>query len=255
VRRAREEQATRDQADRKRYEPRIKAHLAAHRMALDFLAKSHQEIADELDLDLVGDTRLAAVWQMAGRCIGIARLILDALELGYTAEVLHLSRALNESAALLRVFAVEEGTPLLRRWLADEGEDWVRRGETRAAEAEFEERLAEAMREAGLPELDRTDKQTRDLYSHESRAAHHRRRWTQDVVSPRLRTMMRGPTSVWLRRAATTAAMVGKVEEGVQAVGDALGLFYGPAWYAREVRPFIEGFEAMRRTEPLPPEG
>lgn len=252
VRRSREEQEARDAADRQRLEPRIEAHIAAHRMALDYLAERHQALADELDFDLVGDTRPAAIWQMAGRCIGLARLILDALQLGYTTEMLHLARALHEANRLLTVFGLEEGTDLLRKWLADEGNEWVRPKEARAAEAEFEERLAEAMRAAGLPELERTSDRARALYGHQSQAAHHRRRWTQDAVFPQQRTMLRGRASVWVRRAATTAAMVGVVEECVQAVGDALQAFHPAGWYGENVKPFVESFEALRRTSALP---
>jgi hypothetical protein len=137
----------------------------------------------------------------------------------------------------------------LRKWLADE---WVRPGEARAAEAEFEERLAEAMRAAGFPELERTSERTRELYGQQSQAAHHRRRWTQDAVFAGQRTMLRGRATVWVRRAATTAAMVGVVEEAVQAVGDALQAFHGPGWYRQEVQPFVESFEALRQSSPLP---
>lgn len=37
---------------------------------------SHQQIADRTDVDLAGETRWAAMWQMAGRCIGYARALL-----------------------------------------------------------------------------------------------------------------------------------------------------------------------------------
>jgi hypothetical protein len=74
-------------------------------------------------------------------CIGIARLLCDALLLGYTAEVLHLARALHEADHLVSIFVLDEGAGLLRKWLADEGDEWVQPGEVRAAEEKFEERL------------------------------------------------------------------------------------------------------------------
>ena len=120
VLRSREEQAARDEGARARWEEAIETHIAVHRMALDFLDETHQWIADTYNFDLIGDSRPAAMWQMTGRCIGIARLICDALALGYTAEVLHLARALHEADRLADIFALPEGTDLLRKWLADE---------------------------------------------------------------------------------------------------------------------------------------
>jgi len=251
VRRNRERQATLDAAARERYEKVIEAHLTAHRLALDCLEESHQWIADNLDLDLVSDTRPAAVWQMAGRCIGLARLILDALALGYTAEVLHLARALHEANRLMDILGDPEEAHILRKWLADEGKEWVRPKEVHAAEERFDQRVAEAMRQAGGPELPRTRELTRRLYDERSQAAHHRRRWTQDAVLLPLRTMFRGPSAAWIRRAATTAAMVAVAEEAVESVGGALAWFFGPSWYPEHVKPLLASFEALRETQPL----
>lgn len=252
VQRDREIQATRDEADRQQWTPAIDAHIAAHRLALDFLAETHQWIADEFDFDLDGDTRPAAIWQMSGRCLGIGRLILDALQLGYTAEVMHLARALHEANRLAAIFGTEEGTELVRKWLADEGDEWVRPSEVRIAEEQFEERLARAMQDAGLGTLERTAERSREIYGHHSQAAHHRRRWTQDAVVPRLRTMLRGRSTWWIRRAGTTAPMLAVVEESVIAVGDALQPFLPEGWYAQRVTPFFEAFQALRQSQPLP---
>lgn len=251
VLRNREEQAARDEYDQRRWEKSIEAHIAAHRVALDFLEETHQRIADTHDFDLIGDSRPAAMWQMTGRCIGIARLICDALALGYTAEVMHLARALHEADRLADIFALPEGTDLVRKWLADEGNEWVRPGEVRAAESRFEDRLAQAMRDFGVPELQRAREATRTLYGHQSQAAHHRRKWTQDAVAPQLRTMFRGPTTVWSRRAVTTAAMLGVVEEAVLSVGDTLAAFMPSSWYGQHITPFVATFEAHRATQPL----
>jgi hypothetical protein len=248
VRHRREEQAVRDEFDRGRYEKVVEAHVTSHVIALDFLAQSHEWVADNLDLDLVGDTRPAAVWQMAGRCIGIARLILDALSLGYCGEVIHLARALHEADRLLWMFTVPEGTVQLRRWLAGE---YVSPKQARAAAAGFEERLAKAMRDAGIPELRRMNDLTLEIYKQHSEAAHHRRRWAQDAVSPQLRTMIRGRTTRWERRAGTVVAMLAMVEESVATVGDALGGFFAPGWYAQGVMPLLSSFEALREAKPL----
>jgi hypothetical protein len=253
VLRRRQSQAARDELDRARWERAIEAHIAAHRMALDHLEETHQWIADTYDFDLVGDSRQAATWQMAGRCIGIGRLICDALALGYTTEVLHLARSLHEAEGLVGIFPLEEGTDLVRKWLADEGEEWVRPGEVRQAQEAFFDRLAELMREAGTPpDVDDPLGLRRMIYGQQSQAAHHRRRWTQDAVAPLLRTMLRGPTTVWARRAVTAAATLVVVEGAVVSVGDALGQFMPPGWYVEHIVPFVQAFEALRATQPLP---
>jgi hypothetical protein len=154
VLRLREAKAAREPQDRARFEAAIEGNIAPHRMALDFLDTTHQWIADTLDFDLVGDSRQAATWQMCGRCIGIARLICDALAMGYTDEILHLARALHEADRLAGIFPQQEGTELLRRWLADEADDWVRPGQVRAAQEQFSERVSQIVREAGGPELE-----------------------------------------------------------------------------------------------------
>src|SRR5918911_2543483 len=101
-------QAAQDERDRLVYEERIEAHITVHNIALDFLEETLQWVAECTDLDLVGDTRPAALWQMGGRSLGICRLILDALRMGYTAEVLHLARAAHEANRLLIVFGIPE---------------------------------------------------------------------------------------------------------------------------------------------------
>lgn len=109
VLRNREAQMAQNEMERARWEHAIDANIAPHRLALDHLDETHQWIADTYDFELAGDSRQAATWQMAGRCIGIARLMCDALALGYTAEVLHLARTLHEADGLVGVFAWRRG--------------------------------------------------------------------------------------------------------------------------------------------------
>jgi hypothetical protein len=251
VGRNREIQRERDTALRKLYEPALEDHIAAHAIALNFLDERLQWIADNTDLDLTGDTRHAAAWQMCGRIVGIARLMLDALRLGYTAELLHLARAVHEADRLLFVFQIPEEADLVKPWLADEV--WVRPKATREAEDRFELRLAEAMKKAGIPELRRTKEISEDIYEAHSEAAHHRRRWTQDAVFPDLRTMIRGNSDYWLRRVATVAAMLPVVEEAGTSVGDSLAtFFFGADWFTTNIKPLQASFEAMRQAHPLP---
>lgn len=249
VERKRARQAATDTADRKRYEKAIDAHLAALRMALNGLEHAHQQLADGYDFDLVADTRPAAIWQMSGRCIGIARLVLDAVALGYTSEHLILIRSLHEADRILDVFCDPAESGLLARWLADERT--IKPSDSRKAEQRFEERLGEWMTDEGLPELPRTEQPTRDLYSKYSEAAHHRRAYVQDLVSSPLRQMLRGSATVWERRAVAVGVASAAVEEAVESVGGGLAFFYGAPWYEQNIKPYIESFAALRLAQPL----
>jgi hypothetical protein len=249
VERNRARQAATDTADHKRYGKVIDAHVAAQRMALDGLEHVHQQLADGYDFDLVADTRPAAIWQMSGRCIGIARLILDAVALGYTSEHLILIRSLHEADRLLDVFCDSAESGLLALWLADERT--IKPSEPRKAEQRFEEGLVEWMTEEGLPELPRTEQRTRTLYGKYSEAAHHRRAYVQELVSSPLRQMLRGPATAWERRAVAVGVAVAAVEEAVESVGGGLAFFYGAPWYEQNIKPYIESFAALRQAQPL----
>lgn len=247
----REMRTAEQKASRQRWEPRINAHIHAHRLALDFLAETHQWVADTYDFDLVGDTRPAAMWQMSGRCVGIGRLILDSLQLGYTAEVLHLGRAVHETNRLLATFHMEGEDAILCRWLQGE---YVRPAEAREAEERFDKLLAETLHEKGIEgdPVKTREGLSRVMYGRLSEAAHHRRRWTEDAVFPDERIMLVGRTENWTRRAATTGTLVSVVEEIVISVGDALSQFIpNRGWHRERVKPFIETFAALRATQPL----
>jgi hypothetical protein len=232
------------------FETRIAAHIDAHRRALKLLRATHQWIADSFDFDLTGDTRQAAMWEMQGRCLGIAFLILDSLEGGYTAEVLHLGRAVHESNRLLSVFHMPGEDALLRKWLRGE---YVTPAEARQAEERFDTFLAQAMKEQGIGHMTVSrEGLSRELYSNLSEATHHRRRWVQDTVFDAERVMLVGPVDHWVRRGATTGTLVAVVEETVIAVGDSQSQFIADrSWYANRVKPFIESFEALRTSLPL----
>lgn len=242
------DQAARDAADRSRYEQLIAGHVQARRIALDMLADAHQALVDGCDLDLTGRSRPAAVWQMAGRSIGIARALILLVEAGYTAEVLHLGRTLHEATRLLSALGDREEDDLLRRWLAGK---YVSPGVVRAAEERYEQRLAAAMKAKGRQELPRTGPVTRSIYVKMSEASHHQRPAVQGDVAPPLRTMVRGPDPTWERRAAAAAVMLSVVGEAIDSVGDALALFHERAWYDEHVRPFWASFEALTREQPL----
>jgi hypothetical protein len=248
IARNRLEQAARDAADRARLEQPIAAHVMARRIALDALASAHQALADGCDLDLTGSTRPAAVWQMAGRCLGIAQALICLVEQGFTAEVLHVGRALHEATRLLSALGDPEEDALLRKWLAGE---YVTPGAVRAAEERYEQRLAAAMTAEGRSELPRTGPVTKKIYTKMSQAGHHQRPAVEGEVAPLLRTMVRGPDPTWERRAVATTVMLSVVGEAIDSVGDALALFHGRAWYDEHVRPFWTSFGALAREQPF----
>jgi hypothetical protein len=248
IARNRVEQAARDAADRARLEQPIAAHLTARRLALDALTESHQALADGCDLDLTGNTRPAAVWQMSGRCLGIARALVSLVEQGFTAEVLYLGRALHEATRLLSALGDRQEDALLRKWLAGE---YVSPGAVRAAEERYEQRLAVAMAAEGKQELPRTGPVTKRIYTKMSEAGHHQRPAVEGEVASALRTMVRGPDPTWERQAAAASVMLSIVGEVIDSVGDALALFHGRAWYDQHVVPFWTSFEALAREQPL----
>lgn len=217
-------------------------------MALDAISVAHQALADEYDFDLVGNTRAAATWQMTGRCIGLARAILDMLVLGYTSEAVHLGRALHEAARLLDAIGDPDEPQLLKRWLDGKR---VSPSEVRKAEQRFEDRLATIMVSDGDRELPRTETPTRKVYAELSEAAHHLRRWVQDAVAPELRTMARGQDTAWLRRAATTSVLLMMVGEGIDSTGGAVERFRGPPWFVENVKPYEASFAALALAQPL----
>jgi hypothetical protein len=248
IARNRLEQAARDAADCARLQQPISAHVMARRIALDMLATAHQSLADGYDLDLTGSTRPAAVWQMAGRCLGMARALICLVERGFTAEVLHLGRALHEATRLLSALGDPEEDALLRKWLAGE---YVSPSAVRAAEERYEQRLAAAMAAEGRSELPRTGPITKKIYTKMSEAGHHQRPAVEGDVAPLLRTMVRGPDPTWERRAAAASVTLSFVGEAIDSVGDALARFHGRAWYDEHVRPFWASFEALARKQPL----
>lgn len=233
------------------YESRIDAHIKFHRGVLDYLTNMHQWVADTYDFDIAANTRLVGLWEMAGRCLGIAKLILDSLEMGYTAEVLHLGRAVHEANRLLNVFHMQGEDDLVRRWLDGE---YVSPGECRQAEERFDMFLAEEMKRRGHEPIGvERGELSRDMYGKLSEAAHHRRKWTQDVVFVEERAMFTGPTSDYYRRAATVSSLILVVEETVIGVGDAISQVVPDRdWYSTSVKPLIETFAILRVTQPLP---
>jgi hypothetical protein len=71
------------------------------------------------------------------------------------------------------------------------------------------------------------------------------------AMAPALRTMMRGPTSVWERRVGSARIVLMWVDEGIQGVGVALDQFHGDSWYESNVSPHFDAFKALSESHPL----
>lgn len=252
-------------------QPRIDGHLHVYGLVLDGIDHVHREIAEKSDLDLQGDSRQAAVWLVAGRCIGYMRATLALLAAGFGAESGALMRSVHEATRLLDALADQDEPNLLRRWLADE---WVRPKETRQARERMLTRLrahmnaekadAEAVGHAeraaeiaaGL-ELewmrpgDHLKSATLEIYDLLSRIGHTRRSGIRDAVAVELREMSTGPHPDAVVRAGYVEYAGHLVEEVVRSVGDMLGRFYGPGWFGDQVAPLIDSMAKVRDAAPL----
>jgi hypothetical protein len=254
--------------------PRIEAHLKAGRIAIETLRAAHQHIGDQTDLDLAGDTRQAAVWIVAGRCLGLSSALMDLLDSGYGAEAMPTARALHEATRLLDAFTDDGDDSLLTRWLADEDQKWVRPKETRQAREDMISRLrvtmAESLQEAeaaddvervaqlteAIAGMDATPdghlwRMSLSIYDVLSRIGHTRRSGTRDSVSAPLRQMVTGPHPDPLIRGEYVEWSIALIEEVMLSVGDALGRFVGPSYFKEIVHPIISALHAVRAAHPL----
>lgn len=248
-------------------QPRIDAYLEIYGLALDALASVHRGIADGTDLDLSADNRAAAVWTVAGRCIGFARSTLSLLRNGFGAESAAQMRALHEANRLLSALADDAETDLLRQWLADKDQG-VRPREARAAQERWRHRVRAAMIEkraqakaAGdealsreiddglgleaFAEDDSMSQATRQIYDTLSRIGHSRRSGIRDAISEPLREMAVGPhTDLTIRAEYVTYGGL-LVVETLISVGHALGRFHGQGWFEAQIRPLIDRIDGL----------
>lgn len=232
--------------------PRIEAHIATCRMVAETLQAFHAQIADTRDLELDGVTRPAAIWLVAGRCLGLLHAFLVQIAAGVCTEALVTARGLHEANRLVFIFGQAEGEELLRVWLEDEGRfDYVKPGQTRAAQGQFEEMLNRVLAEKGLPTLGRSKELDAEMYDRLSRTAHNRRSSCLDAVSLPARQMAYGYHPSAIRRAGYTSWASRLTIETVDLVGDALGLFYSPTFFEDKVKPLRRSIEAIEQAQPL----
>jgi hypothetical protein len=255
VRRARERAAEEDQSVAAIIATRSGGHIATYGMALDTIAELHQRIADGTNIDLTGDTRWAAMWQLAGRMIGYARALMVLGHAGFGDEAMPIARAQHECSRLLEAVTNRHETDLLIRWLADDDERYVRPRDARDAIERGEKLIAEMMIAAGEPAIPSTRDLSADLYHRMSVVTHNRRQATQSVLAPAQRSMARGRHPNPYGRATAVRWLGTVVEEAVAQVGGCLVSFLGEtastAWIAETLQPTLETFRAVERDQPL----
>lgn len=83
---------------------RIDAHLNAYDGVIDALITTHKAIADRTDLEIGADTRWSAMWELAGRCLAVSRVVLHDLRGGFASEADGSLRGCRSHAASFRAF-------------------------------------------------------------------------------------------------------------------------------------------------------
>lgn len=235
------------------YQPLIDAHIAAYADAVDEVIHAHRNLADRTDLDIRAETRWSAIWELSGRCLAICRVVTHDLRGGFTSEADGTLRTLYEATILLGAVAFHEERDAVRRWLADEDEDWVRPRQARAVMERKEALARERMAEAGVePEGGGLTEIGGEIYDMLSRPAHHRRGGFPEMVSADLREFTYGPHPNAEVRARHVSYAGELIETALIVVVDAIGDIIGRE-YVRDVLPRIQGqLERVRQDAPLP---
>lgn len=228
--------------------PRIAGHLQACELAIDELVDAHRQLVEQTDIDLEAETRWVAIWELAGRCLSVARALIAQLRDAYAAETVGTMRVLHEAANLLVVAADVEEERLTRRWLAGEH---VPQREARSHIHAAQERIVEQARERGVEIEGDVAELTRELYGILSQGAHNDRPGFADSVFRTGRVFSYGPHPNPLVRAAYVDYASELIEQIVMEVGDALAVIYGGDWYRETVRPLVTALHAVRDDQPI----
>jgi hypothetical protein len=234
-------------------QPLLDAHIEVYAAAIEALIATHREIGDRTDLDLTGETRWAAMWLLAGRCLAISRVVLHDLRGGFTSEGIGSMRALHEAVQLLSAISFHLEEDAVRRWLAGE---WIPPREVREIQGRKQTLADERMRELGIePEGGDLVQLGRDLYGSLSESAHHQRGGFPESVAPALREFVYGPHPDATKRASHVEYGGHLLEEVVIVVGDAFADMLGRDYFTQVVRPLQELMERVRRESPLSDDG
>lgn len=209
------------------------------RIALDAVAKHHAHLADVTDLDLTGESRWTARWQLSGAAIAFAHALVDLSAAGHVDTALPTSRTLSETLAVVGAVNDDEEDTILQDWLA--GEE-VRPKKVRAAAERQAQRVKESAAAQGVDlDVGGLKEQMDAMYRLLSDASHVRRTGLQGLTSGPLRRAVYGRHPDPAQRAAGAVSTVLSVESAIIGVGDALTSFYGGPFYAQTIKPIQDG--------------
>lgn len=154
-------------------QPSIEAHIRAYADAIETIIVAHRAVADRTDIEIGGETRWSAIWELAGRCLAICRVLVHDLRGGFASEAIGTYRTLHEASQLLAAVTFHEEDEALRRWLAG---DWVRPREARAVAGRKQALALGRMKELRVePVGGDVVELGAEIYDLLSKAAHHRR--------------------------------------------------------------------------------
>lgn len=231
---------------------RIDAHLNAYDGVIDALITTHKAIADRTDLEIGADTRWSAMWELAGRCLAVSRVVLNDLRGGFASEADGSLRGLHEVTQLLVALSIAgEEEDALRRWLADE---YIKPATVRKILDRHQQRARAAAAAAGdEEEVGDVGVLSLDIYQRLSKSAHHRRRGFPESVAPALREFTYGPHPNAPIRADHVVFAGLLLEEVVIVVGGAFSRILGPGQGFLEaiVPPLIAAITLARQLFPL----
>jgi hypothetical protein len=226
--------------------PHIEANLAACRAAVDGLVAAHRDVGDCVDFDLNAETRWVAAWELSGRTLGLANLLIAELRAGFTAETGGTMRALHESSNLTALVANEpDEAPLTRQWLRGRR---VPQRRTAVALREAYTRMTEEARSQGL-EMDHDPNVAGpigQIYGVLSSAAHSQRPGFKELVGRDARFFVYGPHPSFRVRSDWVDYASVLIEQIVLDVSAALMPFFGRGWYPAAVVPLIDELKRVR---------
>jgi hypothetical protein len=245
---AREEFAAVDERNGTVLRPAIEAHMTAYGAALDELTEAHRIVSDGTDLDVTGGSRSAAIWLMAGRCLGQARACLHLAEGGFAHELPALLRQLHESNQLLNALGAQSEDAVVDRWV---GGKYVSARQALEAIDRHQRLLREQMIRAGIAPPGPTKKRLERRYGHMSEFVHNRRAHVLSTVSPERRLMPIGPHPDWSVRAAALGDVGIFLTETVTVAGFALSLLLGREWFVNRFNPTFQALLDLSRRVPI----
>jgi hypothetical protein len=228
--------------------PRIDGHILALDQAIHRLTDLHAAVIDRSDIDLAAETRWAALWELSGRCLALANLLLAELRLGYTAETVGTIRVLDEAYHLLHAVAADNEGELTRRWLR--GETVMPRDARAVMDAEQVE-VGRALAEQGVELAGDVADLAGEIYGPLSKGAHNARPGFKESFSRPLRQFNYGPHPDPRQRAVYVDYASELIEGVVISVGSALARFFGGDWYRETIPPMQQELEAIRQALPI----